>query len=100
MSIASTLILAADDEAEWLEVEAVIAKRDMLDDDARARMNAATIGRRRVLEYRLMIDGKYQCPRCWIADGKEAIVHIVPRGAQGHDRFRCGECGHQLEDRA
>jgi hypothetical protein len=50
----------------------------------------------RLADFRLSIDGQYQCPRCWIYDGREAALAQVPSNLPGHETFRCERCDRRL----
>lgn len=48
----------------------------------------------RVLAYRTQINGRYQCPQCWLRDGAPSDLRAVP-GTNEHDVLRCNydPCG-------
>lgn len=71
-------------EAQLKEIEA--QKRAANADFGRAKSAA-----KRLLNYQPRIGAEYQCPACWVDDGKQSPLSGV-RGTATHNIMRCDAC--------
>lgn len=53
---------------------------------------AAGLAPQRLADFRATIEGRRQCPKCWIYDGREAAMNQVASEMQGHETFQCETC--------
>jgi len=47
----------------------------------------------RYRSYQLSIKGQFQCPRCWVANGKHADLKPASGGTDDEDHWNCPACG-------
>ncbi len=72
-------------EAELREVE----KRKIAID---AKLNAAKLAQKRLLDFRPRLGADFQCPRCWVQNETRSRLAPIPSGS-ADDILRCRTCG-------
>jgi hypothetical protein len=53
----------------------------------------ARLAPERLADFRVSIDGQYQCPKCWIYDGRQTVLTQIASESPGHETFECERCG-------
>lgn len=61
----------------------------------KAQFEATDLAIDRLNSFRVTIDGEYQCPRCWIAQGVSAPLIPQPSDTS-QDWFKCRVCHHEF----
>lgn len=54
-------------------------------------IHAASLCDRRRPDFQPEVDGVYQCPRCWMKEGKKSPL-VPVSGTDEYEAFRCKEC--------
>jgi hypothetical protein len=60
-----------------------------------AHLHSATLLQKRLARFRPEIEGKLQCPRCWVDREMQSSLTDVLR-AETEDSLRCQRCGFDL----
>ena len=63
--------------------------------EVEAHREAAGLAVQRGFNFQPTIGGELQCPRCWIAQGRNTPLIPKPSDDPGTDLFGCRECGSQ-----
>jgi hypothetical protein len=71
---------------EYLEAENLASEK-------KAKFDFANLAFNRAAEFQAEIDGQFQCPICWIQDGRRSNFNAVPGDAK-NDLLRC-QRGHE-----
>ena len=53
----------------------------------------ANLAPQRLADFRVSVDGRYQCPKCWIYDGIPVSLEQIASPTPGHGTFECERCG-------
>jgi ribosome-interacting GTPase 1 len=87
--VAQSQAKAARLKAELMRAQQRVAKLT-------AELNAARLAPRHLQNFQIMRDGDYQCPRCGIERGIQAVLTCRP-GQPRLDLFECGTCGFEMD---
>ena len=61
-----------------------------------AEMKAAGGATDRLMRFTPVLGGSPQCPRCFVADGKQSRLTPIPGAGPGNDRLKCSVCGNEF----
>jgi hypothetical protein len=98
MSIPGQLIQLARETATRVQERAAHLRQEYLKAQAlalekKSKFDLADGALERAMNFRPLIDGQFQCPLCWIEDGRESALHTLS-GDGGDDILGC-EYGHK-----
>jgi hypothetical protein len=62
-------------------------------------LDEANRSRKRFAKFQAEVNGRFQCPRCWINEATRSRLNPVP-GTAGEDIFRCKECHFEISTSA
>ena len=86
--------LAATSESRLRHTTAEIAELEEQLRQLRAQRNGQLDAQGRLDSYRPKVAAtEYQCPNCWIVDGKPALLKPIPFERPDEDIMRCPTCG-------
>jgi hypothetical protein len=61
------------------------------------KKKASELAAQRVSSFDPHIDGAFQCPRCWIEDGRRLRIATVPSKAlAGLNTYHCFACNYEI----
>ncbi len=60
-------------------------------DEVKTKLDRAETAIDRARAFHIRVNGRLQCPRCWVEDEVAADLAPIPNG-DGEDAFRCGIC--------
>jgi hypothetical protein len=61
------------------------------------KKKASELASQRVANFDSCIDGVFQCPRCWVEDGRRLRIVTVPSKALGDlNTYHCFACNFEL----
>ena len=97
MSVVQQLSDLATEIAEEMQQRRSALEAELINLKARKReiedeLRATDLGRERLSHFQVNINGKYQCPNCWVRHEIKSTLTPVPSDTKD-DFFRCGRCG-------
>ena len=85
------------DQARWRadHFEAELRRLKSEQTEVEAKLRASILSSTRVAKFEAEIEGRLQCPHCWIDNETRSRLNPMP-GTAGEDMFRCDECHFEI----
>jgi hypothetical protein len=53
----------------------------------------ASLAPQRLADFNVSVDSRYQCPKCWIYDGRQVGLEQITSTSPREETFECERCG-------